>query len=172
MSHSGVISISHFHPCLQLKGFKVYKIELGLTTALSYKRRDFYRLCLITAKSRMYYGEEETEFDGSTLFFASPEATYTWESISQAQSGYSCIFTEEFLGRHPRLAIFLQSPIVALGDIALCPLNGEQKKHITTIFAQIYSAQYSDYFFKHELINNGLHVLIHEALKILPWDNN
>ncbi len=172
MSHSGVISVPHFHPYLQLKGFKAYKTEFGLTPALSYVRRDFYKLCLITTKSRIYYGEEEIEIDGSILFFASPKAMYTWESNSQAQRGYSCIFTEEFLGRHPHLAIFLQSPIVALGDIALCPLNGEQKKHITTIFKQIYSAQYSDYFFKHELIINGLHVLIHEALKMLPWENN
>ncbi len=172
MSHSGVISISHFHPYLQLKGFKAYKTERGLTTAPSYKRRAFYKLCLITTKSRIYYGEEEIEIDGSILFFASPKATYTWESTSQAQSGYSCIFTEEFLRKHPRLAIFLQSPIFGLGDIALCPLNQEQKKHMTTIFGQIYSAQDSDYFFRHELINNGLHVLIHEALKMLPWENN
>ena len=172
MSHSGVISISHFHPYLQLKGFKAYKIELGLPTALSYERRDFYKLCLITAKSRICYGEEEIEIDGSVLFFSSPKATYTWENTSQAQSGYSCIFTEEFLGRHPHLTIFLQSPIFSLGDIAICPLNQEQKKRMTTIFGQIYSAQDSDYFFKHELINNCLHVLIHEALKMQPSENS
>jgi hypothetical protein len=172
MSHSGVISISHFHPYLQLKGFKAYKTERDLTTALSYERRDFYKLCLITANCRIYYQGEEIEIDGSVLFFSSPKATYTWESTSQAQSGYSCIFTEEFLGSHPRLAIFLQSPIFGLGDIAICPLNQEQKKRITTIFGQIYSAQDSDYFFKHELINNCLQVLIHEALKMQPWENS
>jgi hypothetical protein len=139
---------------------------------MSYKRGDFYKLCLITAKSRIYYGEEAIEIDGSVLFFASPKATYTWEITSQAQSGYSCIFTEEFLGKHPRLAIFLQSPIFGLGDIALCPLNQEQKKRLTTIFAQIYSAQDSDYIFRHELINNGLQVIIHEALKMQPWENS
>jgi hypothetical protein len=172
MLNSSVISISHFYPNQQLKGFKAHKIALGLTTALFYERRDFYKLCLITAKSRIYYQEEEIEIDGSVLFFASPKATYTWETTSQAQSGYSCIITEEFLGRHPHLAIFLQSPIVGLGDIALCPLNQEQQKRITTIFAQIYSAQYSDYFFRHELINNGLHVLIHEALKMQSSENS
>ncbi len=172
MSHSRVIFISQFHPYLQLKGFKAYKIELGLTTAPSYKRRDFYKLCLITAKSRICYGEEEMEIDGSVLFFASPKATYTWENTSQTQSGYSCIFTEEFLGTHPHLTIFLQSPIFGLGDIALCLLNQEQKKRMTTIFGQIYSAQDSDYFFRHELINNGLQVLIHEALKMQPWENS
>jgi hypothetical protein len=172
MSHLGVLPISHFHPYLQLKGFKAYKIERGLTTAPSYERRDFYKLCLITTKSRIYYQEEEMEVDGSVLFFASPKATYTWESTSQTQSGYSCIFTEEFLSRHPHLAIFLQSPICGLGDIALCPLNHEQKKRMTTIFAHIYSAQDSDYFFRHELINNGLQVLIHEALKMQSWENS
>ncbi len=172
MSHSGVISISHFHPYLQLKGFKAYKTGLSPTTVLSWKRRDFYKLCLFTAKSRIYYGEEEIEINGSVLFFASPKATYTWESTFQTQSGYSCIFTEEFLRHHPRLAIFLHSPIFGLGDIALCPLNQKQKKRMTTIFAQIYSAQDSDYFFRHELINNGLQVLIHEALKMQPWENS
>ncbi|QHT65189.1 hypothetical protein GXP67_00115 [Rhodocytophaga rosea] len=123
---------------------------------------------MITAKSRIYYGEEEIEIDGSVLFYASPNATYRWENTSLAQSGYSCTFTEAFLRRHPHLGAFLHSPIFGLGDIALCPLNQEQKKHMTAIFGQIYSAQDSDYFFKHELINNGLHVLIHEALKMQP----
>ena len=168
MLHSDVISVSHLQPYLQLKGFKAYKIGLGLITALSYDRRDFYKLCLFTAKSRIYYQEEEIEIDGSVLFFASPKARYTWESNAQAESGYSCIFTEEFLVRHPHLAVFLQSPIFGLGDIALCLLNQEQNKRITTIFGQIYSAQDSDYFFKHELIDNCLHVLIHEALKMQP----
>lgn len=168
MSYPGVVSISHFHPCQKLKGFKASKIKHGLPAALSNKRRDFYKICLITTKSRLWYGEEETEIDGSFLFYVSPKAFYTFERFSQGQSGYSCLFTEEFLSRHPQLAIFLQSPIFGLGDIALCPLNQEQKERMATIFGQIVSTQDSEYVFKHELISNCLHVLIHEALKMHP----
>ncbi len=169
MHDQGVQSILYFHPYLVLKGFKAYKLERGFTRE-SYQRRDLYKICLVTAKSRICSQGEEIEIDGSALFYANPKAVYSWEGISPEKSGYSCLFTEAFLSRYPCLANFLHSPIMGLGDVAVCPLNQEQKERMATIFEQILLAQDSDYVFKHELIRNCLHLLIHEALKMQPSD--
>jgi hypothetical protein len=168
MHDQGGMPILYLHSPLPLKGFKAHKTEGGVTAHVAYARRDLYRLALVTARSRICYQGEERVIDGSFLFYAGPNAAYSWESPAQAQSGYSCLFTEAFLSRHPHLANFLQSPLFGLGDIAVCPLTGRQHQRVATIFGQILLAQDSDYVFKHELIGNCLHLLIHEALKRQP----
>ena len=170
MHSQGVLPVLYVHPHLPFKGFKACELERDVTAAVSYQRRDLYRICLFTAKSKLCYQEEEIEIEGSVLFYASPHAAYSWKGLSQAQSGYSCFFTEEFLRRHPRLTSFLQSPLLGLGDIAVYPLTQRQNKDIATIFQQLRFAQDSDYVFKYELIESCLHLLIHEALKRLPME--
>lgn len=161
---------THFFPsCLPLKGFKAYQLERGVAAAVYFARRDLYQICLVNATSKVYYPPGvETAITGNVLVFAGPHAVYSWERISPAQSGYRCLFTEDFLSRHPRLMSFLQSPLLGLGDVAVYPLNGVQNKSIATIFQQILFAQDSAYAFRHELIANCLHVLTHEALKMQP----
>ena len=170
MHSQGVLPVLCVHPHLPFKGFKACKIEQDVTAAVSDPRRDLYKISLITAKSRLCYQEEEIEIAGSVLFYASPHAAYSWESLSQVQSGYSCFFTEAFLRRLPRVTSFLQSPLLGLGDIAVYPLTQRQQEDIAAIFGQLLFAQDSNYVFKHELIASCLHLLIHEALKRLPLE--
>jgi hypothetical protein len=167
MHYQGVIPVLSIHPHRPFKGFKACALDRDVTATISCHRRDLYKLCLITAKSKLCYQEEEIDIEGSVLFYASPHATYSWEIHSQEQSGYSCFFTEEFLGRHPYLTSFLQSPLLGLGDVAVFPLTQRQKEDIAAIFGQLLSAQDSGYVFKHELIGSCLHLLTHEALKKL-----
>ncbi len=167
MHYQGVIPVLSIHPHRPFKGFKACELEREATAAISCQRRDLYKLCLITAKSKLCYQEEEIDIEGSVLFYASPHATYSWEGLSQVQSGYSCFFTEEFLRSHPRLTRLLQSPLLGLGDVAVFPLTQRQKEDIAAIFGQLLFAQDSGYVFKHELIGSCLHLLTHEALKRL-----
>jgi hypothetical protein len=155
-----------FHPWLPLKGFKAYRIEHGVPAAVSFARRDIYQVCLVTAKSRVCYSEKETEGNGHVLVFTKPNAAYSWGSNSQGQPGYNCLFTNEFLSKHPRLMSLLTSPLFGLGDIVVYPLTRAQNKSMAAIFQQILGAQDSHYVFKHELIVDCLYWLTHEALKM------
>jgi hypothetical protein len=170
MHSQGVSPVLSVHSHLPFKGFKACALDRDVTAAVSRQRRDLYKICLITAKSKLCYQEEEIDIEGSVLFYAGPHAAYSWESHSGEQSGYSCFFTEAFLRRHPRLISFLQSPLLGLGDVAVFPLTQRQKEDIAAVFGRLLSAQDSGYAFKHELIGNCLHLLTHEALKRLPVD--
>jgi AraC family transcriptional activator of pobA len=164
MRDQGVFPIFYFHSCPPLKGFKAYKLERSMTASPD-ERRDLYRICLLTPKTIFRSTGDETEFEDSVLFFARPQDTSPLEIISQTQSGYRCLFTEDFLHSHPRLAIFLQSPLLGLRDSAVSPLDQTQKKRLSAIFEQILLVINSDYVFKRDLLGNYLHLLIHEALK-------
>lgn len=42
--------ISYFNAELKLKGFKVYEIDSTESVVRNYNRKDFYKICLITAR--------------------------------------------------------------------------------------------------------------------------
>jgi len=91
-----VTPTSAFNAELKLKGFKVYKTD-SESTGHSYSRKDFYKINITTGRFRFDYADRTFETDDIFLFFGNPRIPYSCEPISQVHSGYTCLFTEDFL---------------------------------------------------------------------------
>lgn len=168
MPDQGNLPTHCFHPWLPLRGFKAYRIERGVPAAVSFARRDIYQVCLVTATRNVCYSGEGADCNGHVLVFTSPNGATNWGSNSVTRAGYACLFTSEFLRKHPPLMSLLQSPLFGVGDVVVYPLNQAQANSMATLFGHILFAQSSDYVFKHELIANCLLLLGHEAVKRQP----
>ena len=90
-------SVSEFNNDLKLKGFNVFQIEQDENAVRTYSRKDFYKICLTTGKSKIHYADRSFEHEGTVLFFGNPHIPYSWETISRTYTGYTCLFSEEFL---------------------------------------------------------------------------
>lgn len=156
---------------LKLKGFNVYPINTGVSRVPIYKRRDFYKVCLITGKAVVHYASRSVTLDGTWLFFANPHVPYSSEVISGVQTGYACLFTEDFLNAHGHNSSLQESPLFKIGGDPAYMLDDEQKKFLTTIFEKMLQEQGTEYMFKNDLIRNYINLLIHEALKMQPSVN-
>lgn len=156
---------------LKLKGFKVYEIETTVSRAPAYNRRDFYKVCMLTANSVIHYADKSIKLDGTTLFFANPHIPYSVELLSGTQTGYSCLFTEEFLAANDRSESLQESPLFKIGGNPVFVMDAAQKAFITTIFKKMLEEQSTDYLYKNDLIRNYINLTIHEALKTQPSDN-
>jgi AraC family transcriptional activator of pobA len=156
---------------LKLKGFKVYEIETAVSPVPSYSRRDFYKICMISGKTLIHYADKGIELDDTFLFFANPHIPYSSEVHCAEQTGYACLFTEEFLKTHDRSESLQQSPLFKLGGTPLFVLDNEQKEFLGTIYRKMLKEQDADYVYKDELIRNYINLIIHEALKLQPSDN-
>ena len=156
---------------LKLKGFKVYEIETEVSRAPTYNRRDFYKVCIFTSKSVIYYADRCIELDGSYLFFANPHIPYSTELLSEKQTGYACLFTEAFLKANERTESLQESPLFKIGGNPVFAVSDEQAAFVTTIFKKMLEEQGTDYIYKNDLIRNYINLIIHEALKMQPIDN-
>ncbi len=156
---------------LKLKGFKVYEIESTVSRIPTYNRRDFYKICILTANSTIHYADRSIELDGSSLFFANPHIPYSSELHSGKQTGYACLFTEDFLSMNERSASLHESPLFKIGGNPVFSLNDEQKQFVETVFKKMLEEQSTDYLYKNDLVRNYINLLIHEALKLQPADN-
>ena len=103
--------------------FNVYAREQFRTHALAYGRRDYYKISLITGRSRYSYATRGVLIDRPALVFSNPLIPYSWEPISEEQGGYMCLFTEQFLIVNDRAASLQESPLFRLGSDPVYFLN-------------------------------------------------
>lgn len=164
-------SVSEFNNELKLRGFNVFQIEKDSNAVRIYSRKDFYKICLTTGRSKIHYSDRSFEHEGTVLFFGNPHIPYAWETISRTYVGYTCLFSEDFLNLSERPESLLQSPLFKIGGTPILSINTEQREFLHGIFLKMIEEQQSDYIFKDDLIRNYIHLIIHEALKMKPAEN-
>jgi AraC family transcriptional activator of pobA len=148
--------------------FNIFKIEDILTpggSKLSYSRRAFYKVSLVVGHSKIHYADQCIEVEGSVLVFTNPMVPYFWERISTAQSGFLCVFTEEFFNRFENVKDFAVFQDAAN---AIIPLDTAAASYFTALFEKMANELNGDYAFKYDLIRNQLTELIHTAQKMRP----
>ena len=69
MNNKIVRQVSDFNSELKLKGFNVFQIEADGSATKTYSRKDFYKICLTTGKSKIHYADRSFEQEGSILYF-------------------------------------------------------------------------------------------------------
>jgi AraC-like DNA-binding protein len=159
---------SNFNTELKLKGFIVYEVDSEGPSGHTYSRKDYYKINLTTGKFVFHYADKSVETDETFLLFANPRIPYSCEAVSPKFTGYSCLFTEEFLKLGDRSESFQQSPLFKIGGTPVLKLDNEQKEFITSVFKRMLAEQSTNYAFKDELIRNHINLIIHEAVKMQP----
>jgi len=135
-----------------------------------YNRRDFYKISLIIGKGVLHYPNEKIVIDGPALLFNNPVIPYSWETTSEFQSGYFCLFTENFM--RERTETIKDSLLAKIQDVPVFYLNEEHVEGISSIFEKMTIEMDSDYPFKYDLLRSYVNLLIHEAMKMQPREIN
>ena len=163
--------ISEFNNELKLQGFKAFQIESDSNETRTYSRKEFYKICLTTGKSKIHYSDKTFEQEGTILFFGNPHIPYSWETISTTYVGYTILFSAEFFKNSERSESLQQSSFFKIGGTPILKITSEQRDFLNTIFQKMIAEQESDYLYKDELIRNYISLIIHESLKMEPSEN-
>lgn len=171
MKKSTERQLSPYNTELKLKGFNAFQIEADGAATKIYSRKDFYKICLTTGKSKIHYADRSFEHEGTILFFGNPHIPYSWETISRTYVGYTCLFSEEFFKVSERSESILQSPLFKLGGTPIFDITVQQREYLNEIFRKMITEQESEYAYKDELIRNFIQLIVHEAMKMQPAEN-
>jgi AraC-like DNA-binding protein len=171
MTEKVIREISTFNNELKLQGFKAFQIEEDGAETRVYSRKEFYKICLTTGKSKIHYADKTYEQEGTILFFGNPHIPYSWETISTTYVGYTILFSEEFFKNSERSESLQQSSFFKIGGTPVLKITEEQRTFLNTLFQKMITEQESDYVFKDELIRNYISLIIHESLKMEPSEN-
>lgn len=171
MKENQIRTISEFNNELKLKGFKAFQIEEDSNITRVYSRKEFFKICLTTGRSKIHYADKTYDQDGTILFFGNPHIPYSWETLSTTYVGYTILFSEAFLKQSERSESLHQSPFFKIGGTPILKISEEQRLFLNTIFQKMIEEQKSDYVYKDELIKNYVNLIIHESLKLQPSES-
>jgi AraC-type DNA-binding domain-containing proteins len=164
-------SLSTYNNELKLKGFNVFQIEEDGNATKVYNRKDFYKICLTTGKSRIHYADRSFDTEGTILFFGNPNVPYSWETLSSQYIGYTILFSEDFLIPGKRSENLQKSPLFRMGGTPILEISESQRLFLNGIFQKMIEEQESDYEYKDDLIRSYIDLILHESLKLKPSEN-
>ncbi|SDL79592.1 AraC-type DNA-binding protein [Pedobacter antarcticus] len=133
-----------------------------------YNRREFYKISLVIGKGVLYYPNQKIEVNGSALLFTNTTIPYSWETTSEFQSGYFCLFTESFMRQ--RNEPLREGLLSRIQENPVYPLNSIQVADISRVFEKMIAEMDSDYAYKYDLMRNYVNLLVHEAMKMTRLD--
>jgi AraC family transcriptional activator of pobA len=145
--------------------FKVEDLLLPKHKKVTYSRRSFFKISLVTGHSKIHYADQCIEVLDSVLVFTNPMIPYFWERVSEKQSGYVCIFTEAFFNRFGNIKDY---PVFQFADAAVIPLSANYAVKYSELFLRMFDELHGDYTYKYDLLRNLLMEVIHGAQKMQP----
>lgn len=147
--------------------FNMFRLEpysQGKTTAIPYRRRDFYKIMLVKGNSSVYYADQVIEVKKQALAFSNPLIPYKWEHHEQLKGQY-CIFNQHFMSQFGKI---MQYEIFQPTGNHVFELTDEQVSLIEAIFQKMELDFKSDYKYKYDSIRNHIFEFIHFGLKLQP----
>jgi AraC family transcriptional activator of pobA len=148
----------------------VYRLEdVPATDSYPHVRRDFYKIKLLCdVEGILSYADQRVTVRRSALVFVNPLIPYAWQRTAGHETGYACLFTEEFSTSQLRTASVAQSPLFRVGSMPVLfpPLAAVER--IKYLFEQLMAELPSPYPHKYDVLRNYVQLLLHESLKLLP----
>lgn len=153
--------------------FNVFRYEdliaqFKVKPVMPYSRRDYYKISLIQGKYKLEYADKVMELEDNTLLFATPKVPYHYIPKDENQSGYFCIFTDEFLIKNKSGVALDDLPIFKPGGYPVFQISTEESVELDSIFKKMYKELSSDYAYKYDLLRNYVLELIHYGQKLQP----
>lgn len=135
---------------------------------MTFDRRAFHKISLISGRSRVEYADQVVEVTGRALWVATHRVPYRWLPHDTAQTGYFCVFTNEFLQPAKGLAAPDELPIFQPGSCPVWEVTAAQHAAIEAIFKKMRREIASDYAYKYDLLRAYLLELLHEVQRLQP----
>lgn len=151
---------------LKLKGFKVSRNRVPEGKPTPFGRRHYYLIVLSIGESKIHFNDHTIHMDGAYLLLVNSQVPYSTEIISDNQTGYSCVFTEEFIKPLTWLESLKQSPLFNTNAMPAFKLNEEQQVKLTGIFDAMIASERTDYLYKDDLMRSYIQLIVHEALQM------
>lgn len=149
--------------------FKIYEfMARKRKTPMTYNHRAYYKIALISGHNKAEYADREINIEKNALLFATPKIPYNWVPQDGDQSGYFCIFTNEFLLQSKSGVVLDNLPIFQPGGYPVFQLTEEDTTELEAIFKKMHRELSSNYAFKYDMLRNYVVELIHYGQKLQP----
>lgn len=156
IGHFNIFSIADLHATYKSK------------PQMPYNRRAYYKISLIIGKNKVEYADKVIDIENQGLLFATPKIPYNYVPQDSEQTGYFCVFTEEFLVKNKSGIMLDDLPIFRADGYPVFQISEDEVDDISLIFKKMCKEISSNYAYKYDLLRNYVIELIHYGQKLQP----
>lgn len=152
----------------QIGHFNIFELDPFVgenAQPVPYTRRDFYKIMLVKGKGKVHYADRSFEVKKQALSFSNPKIPYKWENTENIESGFFCIFNDDFFSQFGNIN---QYAVFHPQGSHIFELTNEQAMKVEEIFHQMSSEINSNYTYKYDLLKALTFELIHFGMKLEP----
>ena len=156
----------------ELGHFNVFQLDNYVgenAQPVPYKRRDFYKITFFKGSAQIHYADKAIAVKRQALVFSNPQIPYKWEGLEGVESGYFCIFNQDFFRQFGQLSEY---PIFKAGGVHLFELTDEQSEKIVALFQKMQEEIKSNYLYKYDVLRTQVFDMVHFAMKLQPSFEN
>lgn len=156
----------------ELGHFNVFFLENYIgdnALPVPYRQRDFYKITFFKGTAQIHYADKSIAVKKQTLVFSNPQIPYSWEGLENIQSGFFCVFNQEFFRQFCTIDEY---PIFKIGGIHLFELTDEQAEEVINSFQKMQEEIQTTYLYKYDVLRTQVMELIHFAMKMHPSLDN
>ena len=146
----------------------VFKLEpyIGCNAKpIPYRRRDFYKISLVSGDFNILYADKIIKVEKQALIFSNPQIPYKWDNVDRNLEGYFCVFTSAFFYQ---FATLNQYSIFQPNGNPVFELSDEQAIVIKSFYERMFEEIQSDYQYKYDVLRTIVLEIIHFAMKLQP----
>lgn len=140
-------------------------------STLSFRRREYYKINLCKGKAVLFTEKGEVEIDKPALFFSNPLYKFGWRNISRDQHGFVCIFNELYIQADLKHLLKELNKLFADEIYPVIQLTEEQYDLFYQYFRNMSNEYHSSSYYKEEIIQNILKLIIYTAMKVYVGDH-
>jgi len=146
------------------------KRRLCAARVTPYNRRDFYKICLHLQVSKGIKGiyrenGSETPVNQPCIIYSNPGIPASWESLTNKQDGYYCLFNDAFIRGSLQPELKYASALFNPEVPSLVLLDDRDVDRFTWYFTQMEELLASDYPYRSDMMRHLLQLLIHEGVR-------
>lgn len=130
-----------------------------------YNRRDYYKVCLVIGTGIYQVRDQELLVEKPSMIFSNPSLPSSWTSISKEQSGFYCLFNDDFLLKVP-YAIRQESPLFNTSVNSIISLDREGIDQFNRYYTEMDHLLSSSYSYKYDMIRSILQTLMYEGIRL------
>jgi AraC family transcriptional activator of pobA len=153
--------------------FNVFNLEELLRQVrekpvMPYDRRAYYKISLVSGRSRAEYADKVIEIEHRALIFTTPKVPYHWVPADLNQVGRACVFTTEFMRAAKSGVVLDELPIFQAGGYPVLQVSTTEFAELEAIFQKMHQAIASDYAYKYDLLRTYVLELVHTGQRLQP----
>lgn len=148
--------------------FNVFKLEPFVgdkAQPVPYKRRDYFKIMLVTGNSKVHFADKVVEVKKQALSFSNPQIPYKWEHLDTIRGGFFCVFNQHFFHQFGNLN---QYEVFQPNGTHIFELSDEVVPRVQSIYERMFEEINSEYIHKYDVLRTLVFELLHFAMKMHP----